>query len=259
MPHTGPADTEGATLERDSSFPEVPDNLWSKVQGAPAFESKFNEENLFDSMYYESARQYYADATDVGAQGRQILKLFTRWRDVAAQFSRHVLSGDADNPLDANLSWDAEGAGEALVRPIRTDTFANAQYSQTPTSTGQFNIIPDDTQGNNSTETATQNEQAWLIFGYMEARADDTVPYDYAQSDINDNVGVRRPFNLKLAMEGEQTLKVAERHRGPIMVEPGFDLDIDVQVVEPNITTGLWPLGIEIIRADAAEFGGVLD
>lgn len=245
-------------FNQEQSFAEVPDNLWSKVQGSPQFQSQFNEENIFRQMYFESARQYYAEATNVNAQGRTILKLFMRWVDVVSGFTRFVLQGDADNPLDATLDWDPEGAGEAMIRPFRTDAFSNSQYYQTPGSTGQFNIIPDDTQANGSTETATANEQAWIIFGWYEPVAGNVVPYDYLQADINDNVGVRREEFLKYQMEGKGTLKWAERFRGPLMVPPGFDLDIDVNVVETGIETGLWPVGVEIIRADAAEFGGVL-
>lgn len=264
MPHQGisaaDADKVGTVSlsnpERD--FPEVPGNIVDKLQGASPFRSGFNQQNIFQQQYYESARQYYEDAVDVNAAGRQILKLFTRWQPVVENFARMVLRDDVDNPLDATLSWDPEGAGEAMVRPFRTDSFSNAQYAQTPTATGQFNIIPDDTQADGSTETATSNEQAWIIIGFVERLASGEMPYDYIQADINDNVGVRREENVLLQMEGQDTLRVYERFRGPLMVEPGFDLDIDVNVKTTNIQTGLWPLGVEVIRADASEFGGVL-
>lgn len=241
------------------SFDEVPDNLWQDIQSnGRRFESQFNEQNIFRQQYYEAARWYFADAMDVPAQGRAIAKLFQRWQNVVEQTTRWVLGGDPDNPLDATLSWDPEGAGEAMVRPLRTDSFSNAQYSQTPTTAGQFNIIPDDTQGDGSVETATQNEQAWIIIGWLERLAGSEAPYDYLQADINDNVGVRREEFLMYQMEGRDTLKIAERFRGPLIVPPGFDLDVDVNVKTTNITTGLWPLGVEVIRADATEFGGVL-
>lgn len=262
MPHgeqLTPADTEEAVAtDRNVSFAEVPDNLWSKVLSAPGFKSQFNEENIFNQQYYDAARIYFADATDVNAQGRAILRLFTRWSDVVAQFTKYVLDGDADEPLDAVLDMDPEGAGEAMVRPLRTKSFGNAQYAQTPSSTGQFNIIPDDTQTDGSTETATAKEQAWAIIGWIEPRAGNVVPYDYVQADINDNLGVRREEFLKYQMETKDTLKWAERNRGPLLVPPGFDLDVDVNITTTGIETGLWPVGVEIIRADASEFGGVL-
>lgn len=248
----------GEAQERDRDFAEVPQNLWSDVQKAPAFRSEFNEENIFTEQYLEAAQVYTEAATNVNAQGRVIPNLFLRWADVVAQFTRFVLTGDADNPLDATLSWDPEGAGEAMVRPFRTDSFANAQYTQTPSATGQFNIIPDNTQANNTSETATANEQAWCIIGWYEPVAGNVVPYDYLQADVNDNIGVRREEFLKYQMESKNTTKWAPRERGPLLVPPGFDLDVDINVVQAGIETGLWPVGVEVIRADATEFGGVL-
>lgn len=248
----------GEAQNRDRDFAEVPDNLWSDVQGSPGFRARFNEENIFREQYFEAAQVYTDAATNVNAQGRVIPNLFLRWADVVAEFTRYVLRGDADDALDAVLSWDPEGAGEAMIRPFRTDSFANAQYTQTPGSTGQFNIIPDDTQANDSTETATANEQAWIIIGWYEPVAGNVVPYDYVQANVNDNIGVRREEFLKYQMESKGTTKWAPRERGPLMIPPGFTLDVDVNVVQTGIETGLWPVGIEVIRADASEFGGVL-
>lgn len=269
MPHqiVSPADTEvdQVSLQKpDRDFAEVPGNIVDKLQGASPFRSGFNQQNIFDVQYYEAARQYYEDAVDTQQQGRTILKLFLRWKPVVERFARMVLRDDVDNPLDATLAWDPEGAGEAMVRPLRTDSFEDsggtvqAQYAQTPTATGQFNIIPDDTQADGTTITATGNEAAWIIFGWIERLASNEMPYDYLQADINDNKGIRREEFLLWQMEGPDTLKVSERIRGPLIVEPGFDLDVDVNVKTTNITTGLWPVGIEVIRADAPEFGGVL-
>lgn len=248
----------------DQSFPEVPSNLWNKVRDAPAFASFSapNQENIFRQQYFEAAKTYYEAATDVNAQGRAILKLFLRWADVAANWTRYVLDGDADNPLDATLSFDPEGAGEAYVRPLRPATFTDfgASYAQTPSATGRFNLLPDEASATDGdSETAPQNEKAWMIFGYTEFLAGNEVPYDVVQADINDNVGVRREKNLLYAMEGQDTLKVSERSRGPLLVEPGFSLDIDVDIKTSDIQMGLWPIGFEVIRADSAEFGSVFE
>lgn len=260
-----PTDFENpVALSHMRDFPEVPDNLWNKVTEAEPW-GEFaapNQDNIFKIQFLEAAKQYYESATAVNAQGRAILKLFLRWADVANEWTRYVLNGDADNPLDATLSFDPEGAGEAYVRPLRPVTFTDfgASYSQTPASTGRFNLLPDEANATNGdAETAPQNEKAWMIFGWIERLAGNEVPYDVVQADINDNVGVRREENLVYQMEGKQTLKVAPRSRGPLLVEPGFDLDIDIDVKVTNITTGLWPIGIEVIRADSAEFGSVFD
>lgn len=263
-----PTDFESAEAspnQRQRDFADVPENLWSKVRNAQPFEAEFNEENLFKQQYFESAKIYYESATAVNAQGRAILQLFMRWADVAAQWTRYVLRGDADNPLDAVLSWDPEGAGEAYVRPLRPVTFQSqgnpaAAYTQTPTSTGRFNLIPDEANATNGDrETAPQNEKAWMIFGWVERLAGNEVPYDVVQANINDNRGTRREEFLVYQMEGKQTLKVSERSRGPLLVEPGFGLDIDLDIKTTNIQTGLWPIGIEVIRADSSEFGSVFN
>lgn len=251
------AETE-LTLEED--FSEVSTDVFDNMASAPDWKSgNFNEGNVFEQMYNDSVTAYYADAVDVNAAGRQVLKLFDKWRPLADQFTRHVLRGNVDDPLDATLNWDAEGAGQAVVRPLTVDSFSNAKYAQTPDSTGQYNIIPDQTQGNDTSETATSNEQAWMVFGYAEYYAGNKAPYDYVQSDVNDDIGVRRPFHLRNQMEGNDTLKVASRERGPLFVEPGFDLDIDANIHTAGIETGLFPLGVEVVRADSSNFGGVLD
>lgn len=265
QPTITPNDFENPVAQnKDEDFAEVPDNVWSKVQRAPAFQSQFNEENIFTQQYFEAARQYYAQATNINAQGRAILHLFMKWADAAAEWTRFVLQGDADDPLDATLDWDPEGGGEAWVRPLQQDTWSGgsfgADYTHTPGGLGQYNLVPDASNGagNGDTVTATANEQAWMIFGWWDPLAGKEVPYDYIQADVNDNVGVRRREFLKFQMEGQETIGYADRHRGPLLVEPGFDLDIDINVVTTGIQTGLYPIGIEVIRADAAEFAGVL-
>jgi len=247
-------------LTMESDFPEISENIWDKVASSNIrFKDNFNEGNVFDSMYNDFVTAYYAEATDVQAAGRQVLDLFQKWKAPAREFTKYVLRGDADDPLDATLNWDAEGGGEAIIRPITTHSTTNASYTQVPAATGQFNIFPDENAGDGVAATATANQQAWMVFGYMETVAGNKVPYDYTQANVNDEVGTRRQFWLRNQMDSKGTLKVAERSRGPLLVEPGFDLDIDANVHTTGIETGLFPLGIEIIRADSAEYGGVLD
>jgi len=251
--------TNEVTLSQAQDFTEVSADIWDSIEDAPSWKSNFNEQNIFDQMYNDAATNYYADATDVQAAGAQVLELFQKWKPLADQFARHVLRGDVDVPLDANLDWDAEGAGQAIVRPLTAQSFQNASYSQIPSSTGQFNVIPDESQADGTTETATENEQAWMVFGYAEFYGGNRAPYDYVQENINDDIGNRRPFHLRNQVEQKGTLKVVSRERGPLFVEPGFDLDIDANVVTTGIETGLFPLGIEVVRADAPEFAGILD
>lgn len=259
MPHQDPLIEqvgEKVELSRETDFPEFPASVWRDMRSAPQWEPEANEKNVFDTMYLETVEAYYESVEATENAGAQIAQLFRKWQPLADKFTRHVLRGDPDNPLDAELNWDAEGAGEAIVRPLQVDSFANAQYQQTVENPGVFNIIPDDTQADGSVETATQNEQAWLVIGYAEFYGDNKLPYDKIQDEVNDGIGVRRPIYTRNAMETKQTLKIINRRRGPLPVEPGFDLDIDVDIIpgQTGIDVGLFPLGIEVIRADATEY-----
>lgn len=247
-------------LTRDANFSEVSENIFDSMSNAPQWKTNgnFNEKNLFDQMYEEAVTNYYADATDVQAAGQQVLHLFDKWKPLVSQFARYVLRGSADHSLDATLNWDAEGSGEAIIRPLSDQSFQNATYAQTPSSTGQFNIVPDNSQADGTMATATQNEQAWIVFGFIDYYTGSYVPYDYTQSNVSDNIGVRRPFPLRNQMDSDDTLDVADRKRGPLLVSPGTSMDIDANIHTPDVKIGLFPVGFEVVRADASNFAGIL-
>lgn len=253
---------ETVPLQSEEYYPEVDTNVWSNVQQAPGWNTnEFNEDTVFNQMYDEVIRAYYPDALDVQAEGRQILKLFRRWKSVVERFTQHVLhnSENLDDPIQANLDFDAEGGGEAIIRPIQERTGSDISYFQTTDAEGQFNIFPDENAGDGVPFVPTANEQALAIIGYVEYADPTVAPYDNIQAKINDSVGARRPFYIRNAIDFHNTLKVAERHRGPLLVEPGDEIDIDVNVTETDVKTGLFPVGVEVVRADHPTFGGVLD
>jgi hypothetical protein len=254
--------TDTVPLDEESYYPEVDNNIWSNVQKAPGWNTaEFNEKTVFDQMYDEVIRTYYPDAVDVAAEGRQILKLFRRWKSVTERFVQHVLhnSENLDDPIQANLDWDAEGGGEAIIRPIQEKTGSNVSYFQTPTAEGKFNIFPDETAGDDVSFTPTENEQALIILGYVEFANPGNAVFDFTQAKVNDSIGARRPFYIRNAIDFHDTLKVAERHRGPLLVEPGDEIDIDANVIQTDTKTGLFPVGVEVVRADHPTFPAILD
>lgn len=259
------ASADGATLQDAvtvsdvAQFPEVPSQQAQYLQNAPSWNSQdYNEAQVFNSLYDEAYTSYYEDATDVGARGRQILRLFLKWKPIVQAFVQSALRGDGvEDALQANLAFEPEGSTEATIRPLSERTFANGPYTFTPTSTGEFEYIPNTTDG--ARETATDNEQAFMIFGYVDYTAEGTVPYDYVQASIDDSLGVRRPFDLRRQMSAADTLGVADRQRGPLFVYPGRNLDLDLNIVEPGIRSGLYPVGIEVLVESATNYGGVMD
>ena len=147
-----------------------------------------------------------------------------------------------------------------MLRQFRLDsvpTAANRSYRQTPTATGQFNIVPDETAGDGVGETATPGDLAWIILGYIEYDAAGVVPYDYIQAELSDTRQIYREQYVRSQVATGGPIKVIEA-RTPLMVIPGNELDIDVNVVRPGAPTGLWPIGFEVVTGDAADFGGVL-
>lgn len=256
---TIPSGAEAAFETKDQFFPAVSDDVFDKMIDAPPWKDEFNEEDIFEAMYQEAAAFYYAAATATADEGETLLGLFQKWKPFVGQFVRHSLRGDVDNPLDATLNWDAEGAGQAIVRPINEATWDDngSSYFHTPGAAGDFDWIPD--TGAAAVETADANEQAFVIIGHIDFANGGRMGYDYVQATVNDDLGTRRPEYLIGPNDGEDTLKVWDRRRGPLVVEPGFTLDYDMNVEEANITNGLWPLGFEVIRADNGAFGGIQD
>lgn len=254
------------TLSYFQNFFEVPEEKKQQLFSTPAenrWDGSFNEGNVFDSMYGEAVQSFYADALNTQRlDGAQILKVYQKWKPLVARFVANVLhNSQINNHLNANLTWEPEGSSQAILRHLQVDTFANAEYEQTPGATGQFNIVPDEDQGDGATETATANEQAWIIIGYADFKSGRTYPYDIIQEDVNDSIGVRRPLYTNNAMRTKDGLSVLERYRGPLPVQPGETLDIDIGVKADftDVNTQLWPMGFEVITENNGNFNGPLD
>lgn len=244
-------------------MPEVPTRVKRLLADTPSWvnDSEYNESVVFNSLYDEASISYFADVLGTQGQGRQILRVLNKWKPVVEAFMKTVLhnTNSVDDALDANLAWEPEGRGEAIMRPLGVDSFTNAQYQQTPTSTGQFGVVPDADQGNGTQYTMTADEQAAIIIGYMDPHAGELVPYDYIQEDVTDSLGVRRPIRTRTATETQHTMNVIDRHRGPLPVMPGDSVDIDAHITETDIRTGLFPVGFEAVIATSGNYGGVLD
>lgn len=242
-----------------AEMPEVPSQQADHLQKAPSWNnSGYDEASTFDAMYDEVASSYYPDTLDVKARGRQVLRLFGKWKPTVESFVQASLRNqNLDDDLGANITFEPEGSSEAIVRPLSEATFGNASYNFTPNAAGEYEWIPNGADGD--TETATANEQAFMIFGYIDYNSSYVTPYDYVQADIDDSHGVRRPFYLRNQMSQASTLSVADRERGPLMVFPNRSLDLDLNVVNPDVRSGLFPVGVEVVVASANNFGGIQD
>lgn len=224
--------------------------------------AEFNERNVFEAMYNEAALSYYESAAGTQAQGRQVLRLFSKWKPMVQLFTLLTLRGDTPDSLGATLNFEPEGSTQAYLRPLRRDSFydtddeeVKADYEHVPTEEGSYNLIPND----GGRIEADENEQAYMIFGYIEYSQSRTTPYDYIQEDINDSLGVRREINTRHAFSSHGNLRVLDRDRGPLIVEPGHALDIDVNVTQPGVNTQLFPVGVEVIIEDHPASGGIMD
>jgi hypothetical protein len=212
-------------------------------------------------MYDEAMLGYFNEVLDRAAQGRQVLRLFAKWKPIVEAFTQLVLHDtDALNDaLDAELHWEPEGRGEAIIRPFIEDSFNNVSYTQTLGDTGQSGLVPDDGESNGTSYTFTASQQAGIIIGYIDYNAGELIPYDYIQENVDDSMGVRRPIIVRNQTSPEGSLKVIDRHRAPLPVLPGESLDVDFNQHTANVKTGLWPVGVEVIIETDAQFGGVLD
>ena len=208
------------------------------------------EEHVFKRSYWNIASFYY------GTAGKIVLDIFKEYEPVVEAFVLHVLNSETvpGEPLQALLVGEiATGNSQAFLRPITLRTFANAAYEHTPTTTGKYNLIPT-TSG---TETATTKQQAWIILGWYEPFARGIIPYDEIQVTISDEESTRRPLYTKgkdIGLDGNNMLVFKEAT--PKIVEPGNTLDVDVYVRTPNVKFGLWPIGVEVIRADSTKASG---
>lgn len=235
--------------------PEVPTKLMQKLMEAPDWgdvNAFVSEKNVFDRQYEIISSFYYATA------GKVAFDIFTEYKPVVDAFVRHSLKSDdvPGEPLRATLVGEiATGNSQAFIRPLTYRSFSNVAYSHLPSSTGSYDLIPN-TSGS---ETATTKQKAWIILGWIDPLVGSLVPYDEIQVDISDSETKRRPLypRLQFAAQGADNVKVI-KESSPKMVEPGNTIDINIQVRTANVQFGLFPLGVELIRADAAAASGPL-
>lgn len=251
---------------REQFFPEVSEDDWKqiardRVPGEVRFDAEANERAVFDAQY-NVVRQLYTEAVPTAAEGEALLRTFEKYREIVAQFTLSVLkNSNISNHLGATLSVDPQGGQQAMLRQFRLEsipTAANRSYRQTPAAEGQYNIVPDETAGDGVGETAPAGEQAWIVLGYIEFEASSAVPYDYVQAEIDDTRGAYREQYIRSQVELGPPVKFIEA-RTPLMVIPGNSLDIDVNVVRPDLSTGLWPVAFDVVTGDSDQYGGVLD
>jgi hypothetical protein len=252
------------TLGERGQYHELPTQKQRWLEQAPGWvqDDQYNEPVAFDLMYDEIVSAYYEQVLDTDAQGRMVQRLFTKWKPMVEAFVQSVLhDSEIDDTLDAHLEWEPEGRGEAYIRPISEDTFSEAHYTVTPSGTGRYNWIPseEDTATNGDSETMAAGEQGVIVIGYIETVAGGYTGYDQIQEDVDDGLGVRRELHTRGATEFPGTLGIIERNRGPVPVYPGESVDLDLNIYESGVKTGLWPVGAEVITADASSFGGVMD
>jgi hypothetical protein len=249
---------------RREFFPEISEDDWKqiardRVPGEVRFDGEANERAVFDSQF-NVVRQTFAEAIPTASEGEALLRTFEKYREIVAQFTLSVLkNSNISDHLGATLSVNPQGGQQAMLRQFRLDsiTSGDASYRQTPSATGQFNIVPDEGAGDGVGEQATPGEQAFIVLGYIEFEAADAVPYDYIQAEIDDTRGVYREQYIRSQVELGPAVKFIEA-RTPLMVIPGNEIDIDVNVVRPGLSTGLFPAAFEVVTGDSNAFGGVL-
>jgi len=228
-------------------------DAYSNIQWEPV-DRDVSEKEVFEAQYAAVTQYYYS-----GAGGNPlILDIFRVYKPIVEAWVKLSLRGEKvpGEPLNAILKGEtATGTSEAFLRPLTLRTFANAAYEHIPSTTGSYDLIPNTT----GTESATTKEQSWIILGYMDPLVGNVVPYDEIQENVNDGIGIRKPLypRLAFAAQGPNNIKVFKRP-SPLLVLPGNTLDINVYVRTANVKFGLWPIGFEVIRADAAEATGPL-
>lgn len=249
-----------AGLDLGALAPEVPTALLEKLAEAPEWtdvNAYVNEKDVFERQYAGIAQFYYAQAASVG--GKIVLEIFQEYKPLVELFVRHCLKSETvpGEPLNALLVGEiATGNSQAFLRPITYRSFTNCAYEHIPTSTGKYDLIPN-TSG---TESATTKKKAWAILGWIEPYAKEVIPYDEIQVTISDSEGKRRPLypRVQFMAQGADNIKVIKEN-SPKLVEPGNTLDVDVMVRTANVKFGLWPLGVELIRADDSSANGPSD
>lgn len=209
-----------------------------------------NEGDLFERKFYECCGVYYAYNTP---QGIALLNMFERMRPVIEAWVKEFTYNE--DKVGGSFKGDlAKGGRETTIRPLGTWSFSNAAWSQTLSGApGMLNLIPDDTQADASTETATEDEQTWLILGYAELIAG--VPIvERVQEYTNDSEGLRNPLYVYL-QQALSDLLIIERG-SPLYIEDGDNLDLDVYV-RNDTYTGFFPIGLEcLVETQITDFSG---
>lgn len=198
------------------------------------------EEDIFERKYMEAANYYLSQATESSC--KIILQMFKEAKPVVrAALKEFVHSPDK---VDGSFVGDlAEASDEVTLRALCEDTFANASYTNTPPSGGgDMHLVPNVS----GTETATEDEQTWLIFGYAEFKVDTPV-ISRVQETLDDSEKTRRTLEVYL----QQVLSDMQIFpRSSILwVETGGTIDIDAHALS-DTTTGFFPIGIEICTAN---------
>lgn len=238
----------------DTNFPSMSSPKRDNLMQAGSWKSEYEERDRFEAKYHQIAHTYFGEALDTENRGQVFINLFEDFKPIASTFVRTVLRNDnvAGDELKANLIGDdAEGGSEATIRTLGAWSFDNFDYEHTPGNTGNYDLLPTD----GSTETPTSGEQAWMIMGWADYSDGRVFPADYIQANINDDIGDREPVFIKNQMETAESLGIAKLEKGPLLVEPGEDLDVDLNVTQTNMKMRLRPIGIEVITADASDYG----
>lgn len=222
---------------------------WKEIDRGPRTEA-----DVFNADYVRLAQSYIAM---YGAdEGEISIKLFNKFRPIVDLFTRFVLKSDktAGTPLNALLVGEvATGAQQAFIRPLTLRSFANASYTQLPGSTGAYNFLPTTT----GVETATNGKQGWVFLGFVETKSTSIIPYDEIQASIDDTIGLRKPMYPYINMSEQigRNLKIYGLTT-PYFVQPSQTIDIDLTIRTANVEFGLFPLGVEVIIANAAQAVG---
>lgn len=232
------------TLSLGELTPNMPEQKRSKLATASGWDWKtagdINEADIFEREYNAITGYYYAENTPMG---RSILALFQHYKPVVAAWVKEF-SYNEDKVGGSFAGIHAQGAQETLIRPLVPESFAHAQYTQQGAAAPEtINLIPDDTQADGSTETATEDVKTWIIFGYAELIAGVPIA-TIVQEHINDQEGLRNP--LYCYPQTAMTDLLLYERGSALWIETKEQLDIDY-FVRNDTVTGFWPIGLECI------------
>lgn len=229
--------------------PNMPEKKRKKLASAGniAWETHgdINQADLFDKKWKECVGYYYAENTPLA---KAIMQLFRDNRGLVEAWVKEF--SYSEDKVGGIFKGDlATGSQETTIRPIQPETFANAEYTQdSGVAAGDtINLIPDDGVADGSVETATEDEETWLILGYAEFIAGVPIA-TIIQEFTNDGEGLRNPLYI-YPQQAMTNLLLAERS-SPLWIETGHTLDIDYYLRNDTVT-GMWPIGLECIVESA--------